>query len=105
MKIRDVMSRQIFVVSLDTTFRELWKIISKRHVNAIPVIDATKKLAGIITREDLLKSIYPDYKDFIDDFSSASDFEHMEEKVKDLLTIRAKNLMSRRVIYTREETP
>jgi CBS domain-containing protein len=74
-------------------------------VNSIPVVDAKKKLIGIITREDLLKSLYPDYKDVIDDFSSASDFENMEEKVKDLLTIRAKNLMSRRVIYTRENTP
>lgn len=105
MKIRDVMSRRVHVVSPTTPFRDIWKVIFKRHVNSIPVVDAKKQLVGIITREDLLKSLYPDYKDVIDDFSSASDFEGMEEKVRDLLTLSAKNFMSRRVIYTREDTP
>lgn len=104
MKISDVMSRRIDVVYPDTTFREIWKIIFKRRVNALPVVDKRKKLIGIITREDLLKSLYPDYKDVIEDFSAASDFESMEEKVGELRTMKAKDLMRRRVIYTRGET-
>ena len=68
MKVADVMSRRLTTVDADRTLRELWRIIFHKHVNAIPVIDKKGKLLGIITKDDILRLLYPDYEDLVEDF-------------------------------------
>ncbi len=85
--------------------RELWKTIFKSHVNSLPVVDKSNKLLGMVSEEDLLKPLYPNYKEVIEDFVSASDFEDMEEKIHELTKLKAKHLMNKTVIFTRAETP
>lgn len=99
------MSTHIVAVSPDEPFRELWKQIFKLHVNALPVVDKGKKLIGIISREDILKYLYPNYQEFIEEFSTTTDFKQMEERVHDLLNLTARDLMRKKVIYTRTDTP
>ncbi|MFZ5845552.1 MAG: HPP family protein [Patescibacteria group bacterium] len=105
MKVDQVMSRKIILVALDTPFRDLWQIIFKKRINAAPVVDKSKKLFGIITRDDMLRFLYPDYSEFIAEFSAPRDFEEMEEKIHDLLPLKASDMMCKRVIYTRTDTP
>ncbi len=105
MKVAEVMSRNISVVALDTSFRDLWQVIFKKRINAVPVVDRYKKLYGIITKEDILKFLYPDYSEFIAEFSILEDFELMEEKIHDLVSLKARDVMCKRVVYTRVETP
>ncbi len=84
---------------------ELWRTIFTTHVNAIPVIDKRKHLVGIVTKEDILKALYPDYQEYMEDISSVHDFEDMEGKVRELSKKKARDVMSKRVIFTRGETP
>lgn len=105
MKVADVMSRDIVTVTLDTPYRDLWKTIFKKHVNAMPVVDKQKKLLGIITREDLLEPIYPQYQEVMENLTAARDFEGMEERLHDLVALRVRDVMSKRVIFTRDTTP
>lgn len=99
------MSRRVISATPKTTFRELWRLIFRRHVNALPIIDASNKLVGLVTKEDLLASLYPDYHTYLEELTSASDFEAMEEKVRDGSSQSAVDIMCRRVIYTRVDTP
>lgn len=105
MKVRDVMSAHVSSVSSEASFRQLWHQIFKLHVNALPVVDKQKKLIGIVSREDILKYLYPNYQEFIEEFSTTTDFKRMEERVHDLLTLTARDLMCKKVIYTRTDTP
>lgn len=105
MKVTDVMTRKITVVSLNTPFRDLWQIIFQKKINAVPVVGKNKKLYGIITKDDILKFLYPDYSEFISEFASLKDFEEMEEKIHDLLVLKARDVMCSRVFYARLETP
>lgn len=105
MKVKDVMSVKIITVGSELTLRQLWKIIFKIHVNAVPVVDAKKKLLGIITKDDILKLLYPDYEDLVEDFFSVADFEDMEHRIDTLGKKKAKDIMCKRVIYTREDSP
>lgn len=89
----------------ETPLRELWKIIFKKKVNALPVVDKHKRIVGIVSEQDLLKPLYPNYREVIEDFVSASDFEEMEEKVHELTKLKAKHVMNKAVIFTRTETP
>ncbi len=105
MKVRDVMSKDIVTVTKKTKYKDLWKAIFAKHINSIPVVDEKKRLIGIISKEDLLKPLYPEYTDIVEDFVNASDFEAMEEKMEDLLEITAGELMAPRVIFARDDTP
>ena len=105
MKVGEVMSVHIVSASANTPLRDLWKAIFKKGIHGLPITDNKKKLLGIIAEEDLLKPLYPSYRDLIEDFVSASDFEEMEEKIQELTKLKAEHLMSRKVIFTRPETP
>lgn len=105
MKIVTLMSTRVFTVLPETPYGKLWEAIVKRRINAVPVVNAKKKLLGIVTRDDLLTALYPDQKEFVEAFSSGSSYEVMEEKVKEMRDLRAKNVMSTRVIYTYDTTP
>lgn len=105
MKVCNVMSSKVFTVSLDIPFRELWKTIFSHHINAVPVVDKKKHLLGIITKDDIMQKLYPDYADFIDDFFSVVDYEDMEKRIDELGSMKAKDFMCRHVIFTREDTP
>ncbi|MBI4065443.1 CBS domain-containing protein [Candidatus Gottesmanbacteria bacterium] len=105
MKVGDVMSRKLITVNSDDTLRQLWKILFKSHINALPVVDKKQKLLGIITKDDILKLIYPDYEDLIEDFFSITDFEEMEKRIIALGKKKSTDIMCKRVIYCREDLP
>lgn len=105
MKVAQVMSSNVVTVNVDIPFRELWKTIFRHHVNAVPVVDKKKHLLGIITKDDILRKLYPDYADFIEDFFSVVDYEDMEKRIYELGSMKAKDFMCRRVVFTREDTP
>ena len=105
MKIHEVMSVKIVKVTPKTPLRDLWKAIFKQHLHALPVVDTSNKLLGMVAEEDLLKPLYPNYQQFIEDFVSASDFEDMEEKMHDIVKLKAEHVMNRTVIFTRADTP
>lgn len=105
MTVSDVMSKKITLVRPDTSLRELWKTIFLHRVNAVPVVDGKRKLVGIISKEDTLKLLYPNYEDMLEDLFTSHDFESMEERVHELNVKKARDIMCKRVVYTREDTP
>lgn len=105
MTIGDIMSKRVTLVHPDTSLRELWKTIFSRRVNALPVVDKKKKILGIISKEDMLKLLYPNYEDMLEDLFTSHDFESMEERIHDLNVKKARDIMCKRVVFTREDTP
>lgn len=105
MKVSDVMSRKVVLVTPSTTFKEVWRTIFKNKVNSLPVVDKKKKLLGIITREELLERLYPDYQDLFSIDGSFPDFEEMEKKVNELSALKASKVMRKHVVFTHEDTP
>lgn len=104
MRVADVMSSKVVTVSPDTPYRQIWGKVFTKHINAIPVVDSKRKLLGLITRQDLLTPLYPNYQDVMENLETISDFEIMEDRIEDMSTLKAKNIMSKKVIFTREKT-
>lgn len=105
MKVAEIMSKKFTVVGPKTSLPKLWELIIKKQVHAVPVLDVKKKVLGIIAEEDLLKPLYPDYQDFVEDFVSAGDFEDMEERIHDIAGLTAEKLMNKRLIFIRPQSP
>lgn len=105
MKVGDVMSQTPTTTSPGVKLRDLWQLIFKKNVNALPVVDPRNRLIGIVTKDDLLQKIYPEYGEFITDFESARDLDALEDKLRNITKSTARDIMCRRVIFTRLETP
>lgn len=53
--IEDVMTRKVYTVGMNTPISEVAKLMINRKINRVPVIYDDGKLAGIISRADLVK--------------------------------------------------
>ena len=52
--VRDIMTTPVVAVSADTTFKEMAALIRQHRISALPVIDAHKKVIGLVSEADLL---------------------------------------------------
>ena len=52
--VSEVMTRAVVTLTPDMTVQEAWALMLKEQVKAAPVIDAERRVAGILTDEDLL---------------------------------------------------
>lgn len=111
MRVFEVMSTSMITVSPDTPFASVWKIIFKKRIHGLPVVDKDNKLLGIIAEEDLLLRLYTSYKlhplyeKYLSDFVSGESFEKMEKKLIKLRKLRAKDVMNQKVYLTYPERP
>jgi hypothetical protein len=53
-KIEDVMTTDVASVSVDTSFREIVDVLAERHISAVPVVDAARRVVGVVSEADLL---------------------------------------------------
>lgn len=104
MTVSEIMSRAVMTVSPDTTYRDLCKKIFSTHIHTLPVVDPDGRLVGIVTRKDILERLYPKYQDVMDYLETPQDFEAMEERIREMAPVKAKDMMCRMVIFTREST-
>lgn len=55
----DVMSRSVISIAADTSVDTAWELLRRHGIKALPVIDAQRRVAGIVTRTDLADSLRP----------------------------------------------
>lgn len=105
MKVEELMSKKVITVLPDASFTLIWKIIFKKGIHGLPVVDKDGTLIGIISEEDLFSKLYPSYGEYIDDFRAASNFEEMEKNIREIKGLKAKDVMSRRIYLAHPEDP
>ena len=54
-KAADIMSRPAVTVGEEATVQEIIALFARESINRVPVLDKRSKLAGIVTREDILR--------------------------------------------------
>lgn len=60
-KCTNIMTSDVLYVALDSPLDEAWNLLRSRHIKALPVIDGARRVLGIITLEDFLKSASVDF--------------------------------------------
>jgi len=56
LKVKDLMHKDIVTVDEDTAVCEVGHLMLTQKLRVIPILDKDKKLVGIVTREDIIKS-------------------------------------------------
>jgi CBS domain-containing protein len=106
MKVKDIFQKTVDYVTPDSTLLEAAKFIFGHNHKGLPVVSGkNKKLVGFITEQDILSQLFPNIQDLVEDYVHEKDFEIMETEVKDLMTKKVKNVMSRIIIAIHIEEP
>lgn len=56
-KVKEIMTRRVITVQETSTIDEVARLLSRRKINRLPVVDNTGRLVGIITRTDLINAM------------------------------------------------
>ncbi|MEW6540897.1 MAG: CBS domain-containing protein [Bacillota bacterium] len=57
-KVDELMSTKLYTVGPDAPIEDVATIIVDRKINRVPVIDADKRLLGIISRQDVIRATF-----------------------------------------------
>jgi CBS domain-containing protein len=57
LKVKNLMSKRVFYVKPEDTILEAARMMSKKDVRRLPVIDENGKLVGVISRTDILRAL------------------------------------------------
>jgi len=52
----DIMSRELVTVQFGTPLQDAWALLRERHIKALPVVDRTFRIAGIVTLADFMRA-------------------------------------------------
>ncbi len=104
MRVQDVMSVKVDSVFTDTPVREVSRLIFGKGVNGVPVCDG-KKIVGFITERDILAKFYPSMQEYVEDPVHFRDFEDMEKRVAEVLSLTADKIMSKHPVTVNLDTP
>lgn len=62
----DIMSRALVTVSHSTELQHAWKLFAQHHIKALPVVDASGCIVGIVTPADFMREANIDGHDGLD---------------------------------------
>lgn len=104
MKASDIMQKKVDFVTPETSLREASKMIfGKAHMGLPVVSKKSKKLVGFITDQDILSQCFPSMKEYVEDVVHAQDFSAMENKLKDIMNLKVKDVMSKQAIFIKKD--
>lgn len=104
MKIAEIMSKRIETIMSNDSIKDVARLIFGRNINGVPVCE-NKKLVGFITERDILAKFYPTIGEYLEDPIHSGDFEMMEDKVAEILSLKAKDIMSKNTITVSPDMP
>ncbi len=55
--VKDIMTKEVFTVMENQTLKDAIDLMSKEGVNRLPVVDVEGRLAGIVTRKDIVHQL------------------------------------------------
>ncbi|HEX6968367.1 MAG TPA: CBS domain-containing protein [Micromonosporaceae bacterium] len=56
-QVSDVMTTDVAVVYKDTPYRDIVDVLAERHVSAVPVVDESRRVLGVVSEADLLHKV------------------------------------------------
>lgn len=105
---KDIMTRDVLVVSPDTSIEELSSMLVKNEISGVPVLDDADALYGIVTENDLIsrnKRLHiPTVVSFLDAAIYLESSRKFEQEVKRLTATRVADICVRKVVTITEDT-
>ena len=104
MIVKDIMNSSVKTAQGDTLIKDIASIMCLNKISGVPVIDDDNKLVGILSEKDILKAMFPDVEQIMQEGAKA-DFESIEGDYKSLLEKKVADLMTQTVASVPPDMP
>jgi len=98
MKVHELMTPIVVAVDPKTPLRDVLRLMLRRHLNNVLVMDEQQALLGIATYDDLSRKLLPTDKDLAAHEEYILTPASMEERVTDVAKTPVEDIMTRRVV-------
>jgi CBS-domain-containing membrane protein len=102
MKVRDIMTTDVAVASVGTPVSEIARLMDKRDVSGIPVVDENRQVLGLVTDLDLIarntRLDPPLFFQLLDARIPLETPGHYRKKLRHMLGTEARDIMSGDVV-------
>lgn len=106
MKVSDIMQKDVDTVTTATSVLDAAKTIFKHNHTGLPVVKGPKKkLVGFVTDQDILSQCFPSMKEYVEDVVHSGDFSAMEEKLKEIVRMKVRDVMNTHVVTIDKDAP
>ena len=95
MKVKDLMSRNIFTADINTPLKDIAEKLLANNINCVIVSSSSKDVAGIITSSDLFRFLFPDYNEIREHGEYLFDPLSIEQRVYERENMPAESLMTK----------
>lgn len=106
MKIKDIFTpSEVCTCSPSTLWSEAATLLIEKQLPAVPVVDASGQVVGVLSEKDLFRALFPLYKDWMEAPHAYHDFELMEAEARAATERTVSEIMSSRTLVADPETP
>jgi len=100
--VRDIMVTDVVTVGLNATVRELAEILATHRIGGVPVVDAERRVIGMVSESDLIMQDaelhFPYYIQFLDSVIYLQSMAKFEERFRKAFGSRVQEVMSDEVV-------
>jgi CBS domain-containing protein len=108
LKAQDIMTKDPITVYPDTEISQAAKLMLEHHINGVPVVDAQRKLVGILCQSDLIEqqraipipSVFTVFEGFI----PLTSMRHLEKEVEKITATTVSHAMTKNPITISPDT-
>jgi len=104
MIVKDIMNTSVKTARSDTLIKDIASVMCLNKISGVPVIDNSNKLIGVLSEKDILRAMFPDVAQIMQE-GSKPDFESIEADYTGLLDKKAADLMTQTVASVTPEMP
>ncbi|MBA3036981.1 MAG: CBS domain-containing protein [Desulfobacterium sp.] len=106
--VKDIMKTDVITVMPETEIIHAAKILLENHINGVPVLDKSGKLAGILCQSDIIsqqkKLPIPSLFTFLDGFISLTSMKHLEKEVQKIAATTVAHAMTVNPVTVKSDT-
>ncbi|MFW2372011.1 MAG: CBS domain-containing protein [Gammaproteobacteria bacterium] len=104
MIVQDIMNTSVKSATSDTSIRDIASTMCFNKISGVPVIDASEKLIGVLSEKDILRNMFPDVQQLMEQGSNIN-FEDMETDYRHIMDKKVGDLMTDAVASVTPEMP
>jgi len=108
MKAKDIMTKDVLTVSLDTPVKKVAELLSDYEISGAPVLDEHERVIGIVTESDLIeqkKNLHlPTVVTLFEGVLFLERPQKMKREIEKMLGATVKDIYSKKVITIIEDT-
>ncbi|MBI3583641.1 MAG: CBS domain-containing protein [Nitrospinae bacterium] len=108
MKAKDIMTKDVLTVSLDTTVKKVAELLADYEISGAPVLDEHDRVIGVVTESDLIeqkKNLHlPTVVTLFEGVLFLERPQKMKREIEKMLGATVKDIYSKKVITINENT-